>query len=166
VPIGNGQTISQPYIVAFMTEAAQIRPGAKVLEIGTGSGYQSAILALTGAEVYSIEIIPSLGERAKADLARLGLKVNIRVGDGFAGWPEQAPFDAVVVTAAPPRVPAPLFAQLKDGGRLVIPVGPEGNQVLEIHTKRGKDITVTQAFPVRFVPMTGEAERPPAPAKP
>lgn len=160
LPIGEQQTISQPYIVAFMTEAAQVKKGDKVLEIGTGSGYQAAILALVGARVFSIEIIAELAARAQKDLARLGVQVEIRHGDGFRGWPEAAPFDAVIVTAAPERVPEPLLAQLKDGGRLVVPVGPSGDQTLEIHTRRGSEFRVERSFPVRFVPMTGEAERP------
>ena len=160
LPIGKGQTISQPYMVAFMTEAAGISPGEKVLEVGTGSGYQAAILALAGAKVFSIEIVPELGKRADRDLARLGIEnVTIRIGDGYRGWPEEAPFDAIVVTAAPEKVPQPLLDQLAEGGRLVIPVGPSESQYLEIHTKRGKDLRLERAFPVRFVPMTGEAQK-------
>ncbi len=159
LPIGDRQTISQPYMVAFMTEAAQIKKGHKVLEIGTGSGYQAAILALVGAEVFSIEIIEALAKRAEADLERLDIPVHVRCGDGYRGWPEQAPFDAILVTAAPKQVPKPLLEQLREGGRLVIPVGPSGDQVLEIHTRRGDEIRVERSFPVRFVPMTGEALR-------
>ncbi|MEK7705442.1 MAG: protein-L-isoaspartate(D-aspartate) O-methyltransferase [Myxococcota bacterium] len=159
LPIGFGQTISQPYMVAYMTEAADVQPGEKVLEVGTGSGYQAAILALVGARVFTIEIVPELGERARRDLARLSIdNVTVRVGDGYRGWPEEAPFDAIVVTAAPLSVPPPLLAQLADRGRLVIPVGELGDQTIEIHQKHGDRVDVTRSFPVRFVPMTGEAE--------
>jgi len=160
LPIGKGQTISQPYMVAFMSEAARIKKGSKVLEIGTGSGYQAAILALAGARVYSIEIVEELAERARADLTRLGIKgVTIRHGDGYRGWPTEAPFDAIVVTAAPEEVPRPLLDQLSVGGRLVIPVGPSHDQNLEIHTRTADGIRVHETFPVRFVPMTGEAQQ-------
>ena len=160
LPIGHGQTISQPYIVAFMTAAAEIRPGDKVLEVGTGSGYQAAILALCGAKVFTIEIVEPLALRARADLARLGVAgVTVRAGDGYRGWPEEAPFAAILVTAAPETVPRALLDQLAEGGRLVIPVGPIHDQHLEIHTRKGKGFTVRRVFPVRFVPMTGEAEK-------
>ncbi|MBI3178128.1 MAG: protein-L-isoaspartate(D-aspartate) O-methyltransferase [Deltaproteobacteria bacterium] len=160
LPIGHGQTISQPYMVAVMTEAAGVESGDKVLEVGTGSGYQAAILSLVGARVFTIEIVPELAARAGADLERLGIEnVTVRAGDGYKGWPEQAPFDAIVVTAAPERVPPPLLAQLAEGGRLVIPVGPAGDQVLEVHERRGGAIQVSRSFAVRFVPMTGEAEK-------
>lgn len=159
LPIGQGQTISQPYIVAFMSAAAQVEKGEKVLEVGTGSGYQAAILAGLGARVFSIEIIPELAERAKKDLSRLGVhNVTVRQGDGYAGWPEEAPFDAILVTASPREIPAPLKAQLAEGGRLVIPVGPTANQYLEVHHKRGGKWSKHRVFPVRFVPMTGRAE--------
>jgi protein-L-isoaspartate(D-aspartate) O-methyltransferase len=159
LPIGFGQTISQPYMVAVMTEAADVEPGDKVLEVGTGSGYQAAILGLVGARVFTIEIVEELAERARRDLARLGIEnVAVRAGDGYRGWPEEAPFAAIVVTAAPEAVPKPLLEQLADGGRLVIPVGPAGDQVLEVHEKRGGKIKVRREFAVRFVPMTGEAE--------
>jgi protein-L-isoaspartate(D-aspartate) O-methyltransferase len=162
LPIGFGQTISQPYMVAVMTAAAKVKPGDKVLEVGTGSGYQAAILAAVGARVFTIEILPELAERAKQDLARLGVvNVTVKAGDGFQGWPEEAPFRAIIVTAAPKRVPPPLFAQLADGGRLVIPVGPPWDQYLEVHEKHGQDVKVTREFAVRFVTMTGEAERRP-----
>jgi protein-L-isoaspartate(D-aspartate) O-methyltransferase len=159
LPIGHEQTISQPYIVALMTELAAIRPDAKVLEIGTGSGYQAAVLAEVAKDVYSIEIVEPLARRAAATLRRLGYeRVHLRTGDGYRGWPEAAPFDAVVVTAAPGRVPAPLLEQLAPGGRLVIPVGTR-DQMLEVHRRTSTGIEVERTVPVRFVPMTGEAER-------
>jgi protein-L-isoaspartate(D-aspartate) O-methyltransferase len=160
LPIGYGQTISQPYMVAVMTEAADLEPGEKVLEVGTGSGYQAAILAGVGAEVFSIEIVPELAARAQADFARLGVKnVTVRGGDGYAGWPEEAPFAAIVVTAAPEKVPPPLLEQLAEGGRLVIPVGPSGSQWLEVHENKNGKIVLRREFAVRFVPMTGQAEQ-------
>jgi protein-L-isoaspartate(D-aspartate) O-methyltransferase len=161
LPIGFDQTISQPYIVAAMTEAAQLTPGEKVLEIGTGSGYQAAVLAeLGGVEVYSIEIVEPLAERTHKLLARMGYdKLHLRIGDGYQGWPDAAPFDAIIVTAAPEKVPQPLIDQLAVGGRLVIPVGKAGDQDLRV-ISRGKDGTTTESlFPVRFVPMTGEAQK-------
>jgi protein-L-isoaspartate(D-aspartate) O-methyltransferase len=162
LPIGLGQTMSQPYMVAVMTEAAKVKPGDKVLEIGTGSGYQAAILAAVGARVFTIEILPELAQRAGRDLERLGVKnVTIRAGDGYRGWPEEAPFAAIVVTAAPKVVPPPLLDQLADGGRLVIPIGPPWDQTLEVHEKLGKEVRVRKEFAVRFVTMTGEAERRP-----
>jgi protein-L-isoaspartate(D-aspartate) O-methyltransferase len=159
LPIGHGQTISQPYIVAVMTEAAQVTPGEKVLEVGTGSGYQAAVLAEVGADVYSIEIVEPLAKRTHALLAGMGYtKLHLRIGDGYQGWPEAAPFDAIIVTAAPERIPQPLIDQLAVGGRLVIPVGADGDQELRVIT-RGKDGTTSEAlFPVRFVPMTGRAQ--------
>lgn len=160
LPIGYGQTISQPYMVAMMTEAAKVGPNDKVLEVGTGSGYQAAILGLVGARVFSIEIVEELATRARQDLARLGIEnVTVRAGDGYRGWPEEAPFAAIVVTAAPEKVPQPLLNQLAEDGRLVIPVGPAGDQFLEVHEKRAGKITVRREFAVRFVPMTGEAEK-------
>ena len=159
LPIGFDQTISQPYIVAAMTEAAQLTAGEKVLEIGTGSGYQAAVLAeLGGVEIYSIEIVKPLAERTHELLDRMGYKdLHLRIGDGYQGWPDAAPFDAIIVTAAPQKVPQPLIDQLAVGGRLVIPVGRDGDQDLKVIT-RGKDGTTTESlFPVRFVPMTGEA---------
>jgi protein-L-isoaspartate(D-aspartate) O-methyltransferase len=158
LPIGEGQTISQPYIVALMTELAAPGPGAKVLEVGTGSGYQAAVLAACGAEVWSIEIVDPLARRAERDLARLGFdRVHVRSGDGYRGWPEAAPFDAILVTAAAPRVPEALLAQLRVGGRLVIPVGETGAlQSLEVHEREEAGFTVRHVTPVRFVPMTGE----------
>jgi protein-L-isoaspartate(D-aspartate) O-methyltransferase len=160
LPIGYEQTISQPYVVAAMTEAAQIAPGEKVLEIGTGSGYQAAVLAELGADVYSIEIVEPLATRTHQLLARMGYdKLHLRIGDGYKGWPEAAPFDAVIVTAAPEKIPQPLLDQLAVGGRLVIPVGKAGDQDLRVIT-RSKDGTTSESlFPVRFVPMTGEAQQ-------
>jgi protein-L-isoaspartate(D-aspartate) O-methyltransferase len=159
LPIGQGQTISQPYIVAYMTEALQLQPGHKVLEIGTGSGYQAAVLAELAREVFSIEIVEALGERARADLARLGYRnVQVRVGDGYRGWPEQAPFDAIIVTAAPGHVPQPLIDQLAMGGRLVLPVGGWEQELLLV-SRDEKGIHEERLIDVRFVPMRGEAER-------
>jgi protein-L-isoaspartate(D-aspartate) O-methyltransferase len=156
--IGFEQTISQPYIVAAMTEAAHVGPGKRVLEVGTGSGYQCAVLAETGADVYSIEIVKPLAERTHALLARLGYsKLHLRIGDGYRGWPDAAPFDAIVVTAAPREIPQPLIDQLAVGGRLVIPVGEAKAQRLEV-VERGANGTVTKTLmDVEFVPMTGEA---------
>ena len=170
LPIGHDQTISQPYIVAFMTEALGLRGGEKVLEVGTGSGYQAAVLAEIAAEVYTIEIVTPLAERARQDLARLGYgNVHVRAGDGYQGWPEAAPFDAIIVTAAAPRIPEPLKEQLKDGGRLVIPVGEE-YQSLVVLTRQGSRYVERTVLPVRFVPMTGKvrssAAEPPAAASP
>ena len=159
LPIGEGQTISQPYIVALMTELARLTPDSKVLEIGTGSGYQAAVLAVIAKEVFTIEILEGLGTRAKERLSQLGYRnVHVRVADGYKGWPEAAPFDAVLVTAAPDHIPQPLIDQLKVGGRLVIPVG-DFYQELEVVTKTESGIQRDKVIPVRFVPMTGEAER-------
>ena len=160
LPIGYDQTISQPFIVAFMTE--QLRPQAhdRVLEIGTGSGYQAAILAELVGEVYSIEIIEPLAKTAEAALQRLGYKnVHVKVGDGYKGWAEAAPFDAVVVTCAPDHVPQPLVDQLKDGGRMIIPVGPFGDQELYLLEKENGQLRQRGVSSVRFVPMTGEAQK-------
>jgi protein-L-isoaspartate(D-aspartate) O-methyltransferase len=160
LPIGHEQTISQPYIVAFMTEALDPKPGERVLEIGTGSGYQAAVLAALGAEVYTIEIVKPLGERAEKDLKRLGYdkQVKVRVGDGYKGWPDAAPFDAIIVTCAPEKVPQPLVDQLKVGGRMIIPVGDSGWQELFLLKKEeGGKLSKKAVLPVRFVPMTGEA---------
>jgi len=155
LPISNNQTISQPYIVAVMTELAQIAPDDKVLEIGTGSGYQAAVLSELCDSVFSMEIIASLAEEAMAILDSLNYHdVKVKIGDGFAGWPEMAPFDAIIVTCAPTEVPAPLISQLAEGGRLVIPVGDEW-QYLRLMTKRGGVIIDSTVFSVRFVPMTG-----------
>jgi protein-L-isoaspartate(D-aspartate) O-methyltransferase len=162
LPIGDGQTISQPYIVALMTELAAVGPGSKVLEVGTGSGYQAAVLAACGAEVYSVEIVAALAKRAARDLARLGIeKVHVRSGDGYAGWPEAAPFDAIVVTAAAPHVPPALIEQLRIGARLVIPLGETWQeQRLQVHTRTRDGVEVHDVVPVRFVPMTGAARHP------
>lgn len=159
LPIGHDQTISQPYIVARMSELAEIEPGDKVLEIGTGSGYQAAVLAELGAEVYSIEIVPELGERTRALLDRLGYdeRIHTRIGDGYAGWPSEAPFSAILLTAAPPAIPEPLKEQLAVGGKLVAPVG-RGIQELVVLTKTPDGLEQTSAIPVRFVPMTGRAQ--------
>ncbi len=157
LPIGNGQTISQPYIVALMSDLADVGPESIVLEIGTGSGYQAAILAEIVNHVYTIEIVEPLGRRAAETLERLGYdNVSVRIGDGYAGWPEQAPFDAIVVTAAPEQVPEPLIQQLRIGGRLVIPVGGRGQtQSLQVLEKTGAgEILTTDVLPVRFVPFT------------
>jgi protein-L-isoaspartate(D-aspartate) O-methyltransferase len=159
LPIGHGQTISQPYIVAFMTEALALRGGESVLEIGTGSGYQSAVLSLIAARVHTIEIVAPLAEAARARLAEHGYRnVETRAGDGYQGWPEAAPFDAIIVTAAAPRVPEPLKAQLKDGGRLILPVGDE-YQELVLLTRRGERFEQKTVLPVRFVPMTGAVRK-------
>lgn len=158
LPIGNEQTISQPYIVAFMTETLQLAPTDRVLEVGTGSGYQAAVLAELAREVYSIEIIAELGERARTLLQELGYSnVQVRIGDGYRGWPEAAPFDAVILTAAPERIPQPLLDQLAVGGRLIAPVGGRSQHlILVVRTETGFERT--QHLPVRFVPMTGEAQ--------
>lgn len=159
VPIGHGQTISQPYIVAFMTEAIRPRPGEKILEIGAGSGYQAAVLAQMGAEVYTVEIVEPLAELARQNLERLGYEsARVMHGDGYRGWPEHAPFDAIIVTCAPDKIPPDLIAQLKDGGRMIIPVGGGMNQELVLLRKEGGNVEQQSVLPVRFVPMTGEAE--------
>lgn len=158
LPIGNGQTISQPYIVAFMTEKLAPRPTDRVLEVGTGSGYQAAVLAKLVAEVFTIEIVESLATRATEDLRRLGFgNVHVKAGDGYQGWAEHAPFDAVIVTCAPDHVPQPLVDQLKEGGRMIIPVGEAGVQELVLLEKRSGKVERRAVLPVRFVPMTGEA---------
>jgi protein-L-isoaspartate(D-aspartate) O-methyltransferase len=159
LPIGLGQTISQPYIVAAMTEALEIGPGARVLEIGTGSGYQAAVLAALGAQVYSIEIIPELAERAATTLRQLCYtNVQVRCGDGYQGWPEAAPFDGIIVTCAPEQVPRPLQEQLAEGGRLVIPVGARYVQTLVRLRKHGTRLDREDLMDVLFVPMTGKAQ--------
>ena len=160
LPIGYDQTISQPYVVAFMTEAAALTPDAKVLDIGTGSGYQAAVLAEIVSRVYSIEIVPELADRSRRLLADLGYgNVEVRTGDGYRGWPDEAPFDAIVVAAAPDHVPPALVEQLAVGARLVIPVGRFTQEIL-IVTKTAEGSTTEAVLPVRFVPMTGEAQRP------
>lgn len=159
LPIGEGQTISQPFIVGYMTEALALRGGERVLEVGTGSGYQAAILAEIASHVYSIEIVPELADRAAATLVSLGYaNVSVRAGDGYAGWPDAAPFDAIIVTAAPDHVPRPLVDQLRPGGRLVIPVGRFTQELLVISKNDDGSVTEQRTIPVRFVPMTGEAE--------
>jgi protein-L-isoaspartate(D-aspartate) O-methyltransferase len=158
LPIGEDQTISQPYIVALMTELLGLKGGEKVLEIGTGSGYQAAILAEIAKEVYTIEIIESLAKTAEERLQKIGYKnITVKWGDGYQGWEEYAPFDGVIVTAAPDHVPQPLVAQLKVGGRMVIPVG-DYFQELKLLTKTEDGVKEKNVIPVRFVPMTGEAQ--------
>ncbi len=160
LPIGNGQTISQPYIVALMTELAAPDPGDKALDVGTGSGYQAAVLSRLVDHVYSIEILEPLAEEARERLARLGYSnVTARQGDGYQGWPDEAPFDVIIVAAAPEKVPQPLIDQLAPGGRLVIPVGKGDQNLLCITKKDDGSTTTEQIIPVRFVPMTGEAEK-------
>jgi protein-L-isoaspartate(D-aspartate) O-methyltransferase len=162
LPIGDGQTISQPYMVALMTSLLELRPGERVLEIGTGSGYQAAVLSRVAGEVYTMEILKPLAERARHTLTELGCRnVHFRTGDGYQGWPDAAPFDGIVVTAAPPSIPDPLLRQLRVGGRLVIPVGNrDALQNLVVLTKRADGgFDRSSVMPVRFVPMTGEAQR-------
>jgi protein-L-isoaspartate(D-aspartate) O-methyltransferase len=160
LPIGYGQTISQPYIVALMTEMLSLDPGDKVLEIGTGSGYQAAVLAELTDRVYTIEIIPELEERAQATLDRLGYEyVESKQADGYWGWEEHAPFDAIIVTAAPDHIPQPLLYQLSDGGQMVIPVGPPGGyQSLWLITREGDEFQTFNWGGVRFVPLTRAEE--------
>jgi protein-L-isoaspartate(D-aspartate) O-methyltransferase len=158
LPIGHGQTISQPYIVAVMTELLDAKPGAKVLEIGTGSAYQAAVLGAVGAEVYTIEIVEPLAAAARDRIARLGLQnIHTRTGDGYYGWPEAAPFDAVLVTAAASHVPPPLVKQLKPGGRMLIPVGDRFNvqQLVLVEKSPDRKIKTRHLLPVSFVPLTG-----------
>jgi protein-L-isoaspartate(D-aspartate) O-methyltransferase len=154
-PIGLGQTISQPFIVAYMTQALELRGPERVLEIGTGSGYQAAVLAEIVREVYTIEIVPDLAERARSLLTELGYRnIRFRTGDGYQGWPEAAPFDRIMVTAAPDHVPQPLIDQLATGGRMIVPVG-RGDQELVLVEKTASGVTRRSTIPVRFVPMTG-----------
>ncbi len=161
LPIGYDQTISQPYIVAFMTEQLRLSPTDRVLEIGTGSGYQAAILAELAGEVYTIEIVAPLAQSAEAALQRLGYKnVHVKVGDGNKGWPENAPFDAIIVTCAPDKVPQLLTDQLKESGRMIIPVGDRFAQQLYLLEKKNGQLKESVTLPVRFVPMSGEATRP------
>jgi protein-L-isoaspartate(D-aspartate) O-methyltransferase len=160
--IGYGQTISQPYIVAFMTEQVAPKQNDRILEVGTGSGYQAAILSKLVTDVFSIEIVPELASRAAETLKRLGFtNVRAKAGDGYQGWPEHAPFDAIIVTCAPDHVPDPLINQLKEGGRLIIPVGDPGDQSLYLLEKRNGKIERRSVLPVRFVPMTGKAQSAP-----
>jgi protein-L-isoaspartate(D-aspartate) O-methyltransferase len=161
LPIGQGQTISQPYIVALMTEVLDLAPHDRVLEIGTGSGYQAAVLAELTDQVYTIEIIESLGRRAEEILQRLGYdQVEVKIGDGYLGWEEHAPYDAIIVTCAPEQIPQPLVDQLAEGGRMVIPVGPRYAQELILVVKEGGEIKQRDIIPVLFVPMTGEHTSP------
>ncbi len=160
LPIGYDQTISQPYIVAFMTEQLRLKPSDRLLEIGSGSGYQAAVLAELVADVYTIEIVEPLAKTAEATLQRLGYKnVHLRVGDGYQGWPEEAPFDAIIVTCAPDEVPQPLVEQLKDGGRMVIPVGERFAQQLYLLEKKNGQLKESATLPVRFVPMVRETQK-------
>jgi protein-L-isoaspartate(D-aspartate) O-methyltransferase len=157
-PIGYGQTISQPFIVAYMTQRMELKPGDRVLEIGTGSGYQAAVLAEMGVEVYSIEIVPELADHARKILAAEGYgKVKVKTGDGYKGWPEHAPFDAIIVTCAPNEIPKALVGQLKDGGRMILPVG-SGVQQLVILEKTGDTFREIPDMHVRFVPMIKGSE--------
>jgi protein-L-isoaspartate(D-aspartate) O-methyltransferase len=158
LPIGYGQTISQPYIVALMTEALEMQPAQKILEIGTGSGYQAAILAEMAAEVYTIEIIPELANQAKDRLTQLGYEnIHFLTADGYFGWEEFAPFDRIIVTAAPDHLPQPLANQLAEGGRMVIPIGPIGfTQTLWLLEKVDGELSASNLGGVMFVPLTGE----------
>lgn len=159
LPIGEDQTISQPLVVALMSEALGLQGAEKVLEIGTGSGYQAAVLSPLAREVYTIEIIDSLAKRATDTLRRLGYEnVRVRSGDGYAGWPEHAPFDAIVITAAAPKVPEPLIAQLKPGGRIVMPLERGWMQDLVVYQKTGSGSSMKSLGAVRFVPMTGKVQ--------
>ena len=162
LPIAGHQTISQPYIVALMTELLDLQPGETVLEIGTGSGYQSAVLARLARQVYSIEIVPELASEAGERLQRLGYtNVTVREGDGYRGWPEHAPFDGIIVTAAPERIPEPLLDQLAPNGRMVIPVGGFFQELKVFRKDANGKVTEKDVLPVRFVPMTGEIEKTP-----
>jgi protein-L-isoaspartate(D-aspartate) O-methyltransferase len=156
LPIGEGQTISQPYIVAIMTELLNLKGDEKILEIGTGSGYQAAILAELAGEIYTIEIVKPLAKRADSLLAAMGYEnITVKHGDGYIGWEEHAPFDRIIITCAPPKVPQPLIEQLADGGRMVVPVGTFWQELLLIEKEDG-ELRETSVLPVRFVPMTGE----------
>ena len=161
LPIGSGQTISQPYIVAYMTEVLEVAPSHKVLEVGTGSGYQAAVLSELVREVYTIEIVPELARRAETVLRELNrTNIHVRAGDGYAGWPEEAPFDRIIVTAAPEQLPRPLVDQLAPGGRLVVPVGSQGGpQWMTIVEKTSTGVTERRTIPVQFVPFTRESGR-------
>jgi len=165
LPIGHGQAVSQPFLVALMAEVADIGPDERVLEIGTGSGYGAAVLAELARDVFTIEIVEPLAEQATATLARLGYgNVHVRAGDGYRGWPEEAPFDAIIVTAAPPEVPEPLKQQLRVGGNLVCPVGTH-RQYLRVLTRTPEGFVEHPLFEVDFVPMAGEAQREAAPGR-
>jgi protein-L-isoaspartate(D-aspartate) O-methyltransferase len=155
LPIGEGQTISQPYIVALSSELLNVEEHHKVLEIGTGSGYQAAVLSLMSGEVYSIEIVESLAQRSRELLSQLGYRVNVRTGNGYEGWPEQAPFDRILLTAAPPEMPQSLVEQLKPGGRLVAPVGPAGGvqELVVLDKDAAGEVRSMSVIGVRFVPM-------------
>jgi protein-L-isoaspartate(D-aspartate) O-methyltransferase len=161
LPIGQDQTISQPFIVAYMTEQLRLQPTDRVLEIGTGSGYQAAVLAELAKEVYTIEIVEPLAKEASARLARLDYNnAHVKIGDGYQGWPEVAPFDAIIVTCAPDKVPQPLAQQLKEGGRMIIPVGSGMmDQQLYLLEKKDGELAQRAILPVRFVPMAGEAAK-------
>jgi len=161
LPIGDGQTISQPYVVALMSELLDLKGGEKVLEIGAGSGYQAAVLGRLAEEVYTIEIIPSLAARAEETLTRLGYRnISVKTGDGFFGWEEKGPFDAILITAAAEKIPEPLWRQLREQGRLVMPLGePRGNQQLIRMRKVGGKQQIENVTAVVFVPMTGAVER-------
>lgn len=163
LPIGRGQTISQPYIVAYMARALKLGPGDKVLEVGAGCGYNAAVLSRIAEHIYSIEIIPWLADLAQENLDKGGFdRVTIRKGDGYAGWPEKSPFDAIVLTAAPPAIPEPLKQQLKVGGRLLAPVGRGTQNLMLLEKKAQRKFREHPLIPVRFVPMTGQAESPPS----
>lgn len=156
LPIGHHQTISQPYIVAYMLEAAHLKPNQKILEIGTGSGYQTALLSQLVAEVYTIEIIPDLAKAAQKTLSQLGYEnIHVKIGDGYRGWPQHAPYDAIIVTAAPAQIPAPLIEQLTTNGRIIIPIG-FGYQELVVLSKTAEGLHQETMLPVQFVPMTGQ----------
>jgi protein-L-isoaspartate(D-aspartate) O-methyltransferase len=160
LPIGHGQTISQPYIVALMSQLLDVESGQRILEIGTGSGYQAAVLAEMGAAVYSIEIVAELGRQAQKALDPLGYEtIHLKIGDGYQGWLQHAPFDGIIVTCAPTRIPEPLKAQLAEGGRMVIPVGPRHHQQLVLLTKEGGEIRQEKVVDVRFVPMVDASGR-------
>lgn len=157
LPIGSGQTISQPYIVALMSQLLKLEGDETVLEVGTGSGYQSAVLSHLAADVHTIELHESLANKAQASLEELGLtNIHVHIGDGSKGWPEAAPYEAIIVTAAAPQVPRPMFDQLDEGGRLVVPVGSRGGQYLERWTRQDTDYKREQIAPVAFVPLFGE----------
>jgi protein-L-isoaspartate(D-aspartate) O-methyltransferase len=162
LPIGHGQTISQPYIVAFMTEALGLEPGAKILEIGTGSGYQAAVLSELTPQVFSMEIIRALGQQAQERFVRLGYRtVTVKIGDGYFGWPEEAPFDGIIVTCAAGHVPPPLIEQLRAGGRMVIPVGGtfQVQRLMVVTKDRQGNVRTRELLPVAFVPMTGAVQK-------